>query len=197
MVMLQEMIKFITLLNLLMVVLHIDQSMQLSICISISILLLNVYISIYLSCWSVGEVRCMLCLRQVPNVSSSDLITMMDGKYGWCCTAETAEAAIRIALISPSSYFYYFLKQGTLAVRASAEEAVRELEKRSKNAVDKEEKELEIMCMIIITSACSKIFCDNYFRINRLVVKKKVVGSIVVVMVVLPVVSLDRDQAVG
>jgi hypothetical protein len=70
---------------------------------------------------------------------------------------------------------------------------VRELEKRSKNAVDKEEKELEIMCMIIITSACSKIFCDNYFRINRLVVKKKVVGSIVVVMVVLPVVSLDRD----
>ena len=79
MVMLQEMVKFITLLNLLMVVLHIDQSMQLSICISISILLMNVYISIYLSCWSVGEVRCMLCLRQVPTDSSSDLITMMDG----------------------------------------------------------------------------------------------------------------------
>ena len=30
---------------------------------------------------------------------------------------------------------------------------------------------------IVITSACSKIFCDNYFRINRLVVKKKVVGQ--------------------
>ena len=53
MVMLQEMVKFITLLNLLMVVLHIDQS--------------------------IGEVRCMLCLRQVPTDSSSDLITMMDG----------------------------------------------------------------------------------------------------------------------
>ena len=50
---------------------------------------------------------------------------------------------------------------------------MRELEERSKNAVDKEEKELEIMCMIIITSACSKIFCDNYFRINKLVVQKR------------------------
>ena len=25
------------------------------------------------------------------------------------------------------------------------------------------------MCMIIITAVCSKIFCDNYFRINELV----------------------------
>ncbi len=55
----------------------------------------------------------------------------------------------------------------------SGEEAVRELEERSKNAVDKEEKKLEIMCMIKITSVCSKIFCDNYFRINKLVVQKR------------------------
>jgi len=38
--------------------------------ITISILLIYVYISIYLSCWSLG---------QVPTDSSRDLITMMDG----------------------------------------------------------------------------------------------------------------------
>ena len=57
---------------------------------------------------------------------------------GWCCTAETTEATIRIALISPSFSSSYFLNQETQAVRASAEEAARELEECSKNAVDKE-----------------------------------------------------------
>ena len=70
----------------------------------------------------------------------------------------------------------------TQAIRASAEEAARELEERRKNAVDKEfmhekeeKKKLEkwiamlciCMCMMIITAVCSKFFCVDYFTIDR------------------------------
>ena len=66
-------------------------------------------------------------------------------------------------------------ERGTQAIRASVEEAARELEERRKNAADKEfmhekeeKKKLEkriamlciCMCMMIITALCSKFLCD-------------------------------------